>query len=94
MFVPECRAGAITSSSLPILRRRPIERFEQLADAAELVVIHDTSVFAQLDGLDAALTARQEKVVVIRSSRHRRPDRQCDVERTGLPQPPASWSRS
>ncbi|MFA6133373.1 MAG: DHH family phosphoesterase [Phycisphaerae bacterium] len=48
-------------------RRLPAstDRFAALADAADLVVILDTSVFAQLDGLEQAITARQDKVVVI-----------------------------
>lgn len=36
-----------------------------LADAAELVVVVDTCAFGQLDGLEAALRPRRERIVVI-----------------------------
>ena len=39
--------------------------FAALADAADLIVVVDTCAFAQLDGLEPALRARREKVVVV-----------------------------
>jgi len=48
------------------------DRFDDLADAAELVVVADTSAFEQLDGLEAGLAARGGKVVVI--DHHATPD--------------------
>jgi len=41
------------------------ERFAELADWADAVVIVDTCAFAQLDGLDAQLAAARGKIVVI-----------------------------
>jgi phosphoesterase RecJ-like protein len=43
----------------------PPERFGELADWADTVVIVDTCAFAQLDGLDDALAAAREKIVVV-----------------------------
>jgi phosphoesterase RecJ-like protein len=40
------------------------DRFAELADAADLVVILDTCAFSQLDDLAEAIAARREKVVV------------------------------
>jgi phosphoesterase RecJ-like protein len=42
-----------------------VERFAELASRAELVVIVDTSVLGQLDGLDKQLPAVADKLVVI-----------------------------
>lgn len=46
---------------------RPVgaERFAELADWADTVVIVDTCAFAQLDDLDAQLAAARDKIVVI-----------------------------
>ncbi len=41
------------------------ERFAELADWADTVVIVDTCAFAQLDGLDGQLAAARDKIVVI-----------------------------
>jgi len=41
------------------------ERFAELADAADLVVVADTCARAQLDGIDQAIIDRCEKVVVL-----------------------------
>ena len=46
-------------------RPAPAERFAELADWADAVVIVDTCALAQLDGLDGALAAAREKIVVI-----------------------------
>lgn len=40
-------------------------RFDALADEADLIVIVDTCSFEQLDGLEAPLRARRDKIVVI-----------------------------
>ncbi len=41
------------------------DRFAELADWADAVVIVDTCAFAQLDGLDAQLAAARDKIVVV-----------------------------
>lgn len=41
------------------------EQFDGLADEAEVIVVIDTSARKQLDGIDEALLARRDKVVVI-----------------------------
>jgi bifunctional oligoribonuclease and PAP phosphatase NrnA len=41
------------------------EAFGALADESDLIAIVDTAAFAQLDGLEEALRARRDKVVVI-----------------------------
>jgi len=46
-------------------RPAPAERFAELADWADAVIIVDTCALAQLDGLDGALAAAREKIVVI-----------------------------
>jgi phosphoesterase RecJ-like protein len=47
------------------LKVEPVERFAELADAADLIVILDTCAFAQLDKLEPHLRARRGKIVVI-----------------------------
>jgi len=46
-------------------RPAPAERFAELANWANAVIIVDTCAFAQLDGLDDQLAAAREKIVVI-----------------------------
>jgi phosphoesterase RecJ-like protein len=48
-------------------RRKPAgkERFAALADGADVIVILDTSVLQQLDGLEEQIAARRDKLVVI-----------------------------
>ena len=46
-------------------RCAPAEQFCELADAGDLVVIVDTSAFAQLDDLEAVLRPRRSKIVVV-----------------------------
>jgi len=55
------RYGFLLSSDHPA----GAERFAELADWADAVVIVDTCAFAQLDGLDAQLAAARDKIVVI-----------------------------
>ena len=50
----------------------PARRFDELADAADLVVVLDTCAFAQLTPIAEALKARRSKVVVI--DHHREAD--------------------
>ena len=49
----------------PEARPAGTERFAALADEADLVVVVDTCAFAQLDGLEGALRARRDKIVVL-----------------------------
>ena len=46
-------------------RPAPAEKFAELANWADVVIIVDTCAFAQLDGLDDQLAAAREKIVVI-----------------------------
>jgi phosphoesterase RecJ-like protein len=46
-------------------RHAPAERFAELANWADAVIIVDTCALAQLDGLDDQLAAAREKIVVI-----------------------------
>jgi len=46
-------------------RPAPAERFAELANWADAVIIVDTCALAQLDGLDDQLAAAREKIVVI-----------------------------
>ena len=46
-------------------RCAPAEQFCELADGSDLIVIVDTSAFAQLDGLEEVLRPRRGKIVVI-----------------------------
>ncbi len=64
LFSPDPPAGA--------------NQFDDLADAADLVVVADTSAFEQLDGLEAGLAARSGKVVVI--DHHATPDQIGSVQ--------------
>ena len=43
----------------------PLRSFEQAADGVDLIVIVDTCVFEQLDGLESPIRRRRDKVVVI-----------------------------
>jgi riboflavin kinase/FMN adenylyltransferase len=62
----------------PQERPAGVERFAELADAADLLVVVDTCAFSQLDGLEEGLRARQSKTVVI--------DHHATAERVGAAQ--------
>jgi phosphoesterase RecJ-like protein len=49
----------------PDARPAGTEDFPALADEADLIVVVDTCAFAQLDGLEGAVRARRDKVVVL-----------------------------
>lgn len=54
------------------------ERFAELSDGAEVIVILDTSVLQQLEGLEGQIVARREKLVVI--DHHATTGRLADVQ--------------
>ena len=64
MLLPDAVPGRY-ELLFPDERPAPAEDFAALADEADLVVILDTCAFSQLDGLEADIRARREKVVVM-----------------------------